>query len=137
MNDELSGSRALGGMVTLFGAVAVLLAAIGIFGVTSTLVVQRTREIGIRMAVGAHAGDVLRLVAGSALRMGVVGVALGLVAAAGLSRVIAGFLFGVDPVDLLVYGGLALGLLLVSVLAALLPARRAARVDPARVLREG
>jgi ABC-type antimicrobial peptide transport system permease subunit len=104
--------------------------------VISFSVVQRLREIGIRMALGAHAGDVLRMVTGQTLRVSLAGVVLGLVAAFALTRLLSSVLYEVDPVEPLIYVGLAAFLIAVSTLAAYLPARRATRVDPAAVLRE-
>jgi putative ABC transport system permease protein len=122
-------------LLTLFAFAALLLAATGIFGVMSYTVAERTREIGIRLALGAHARDVLRMIVGRALLLGLSGAAIGLAAAFAMSRVIQHQLFGVaalDPVTLI-----AVTLLLLATVAAasLFPARRAARLDPAMTLR--
>jgi len=135
VDDSLQGDRTLGGILSSFSALALLLAGIGIFGVLSYTVAQRTREIGIRMALGADRGAVRRLVARDGLALGALGVALGLLAAVGLTRILSGFLYGVSPVDPVVYGGLAVFLLLVTLLATYGPAVGATRVDPAEVLR--
>jgi putative ABC transport system permease protein len=122
-------------LLTAFAAVALLLAAVGVYGVISYGVSQRTQEIGIRVALGAGDGNVLRLVVGHAAQLTGVGLLLGLTGALALSRVIAGQLFQVSPTD---PPTLATGIVLlafVAVLAAALPARRAARVDPAVALR--
>jgi putative ABC transport system permease protein len=136
VDADLSATRAVAGMLVAFGLTALLLAGIGIFGVMSYTVVQRRREIGIRIALGARGGDVLRWVAGQSLLLGLSGVAVGLIGAAALSRVLGGLLFGVRPIDPFTYATLGLFLLGVTLLSAYLPARRAARVDPVVVLKE-
>jgi putative ABC transport system permease protein len=139
MEQRLAGTLArprvnavlLGG----FAATALLLAALGIYGVIAYSVVQRTRELGIRMALGARGADVLRLV----LRQGMVpvlaGLALGLGAAAAASRVLRGLLYGVGTTDLITYVGVAAFLSAVAGVASYLPARRAALADPVVALR--
>ncbi len=136
VREAMSNGRLVGGLLTVFSILALVLSAVGIFGVISFSVVQRLREIGIRMALGAHAGDVLRMVTGQSLRVSLAGVLLGLVAAFALTRLLSSVLYEVDPVEPLTYAGLAAFLVAVSTLAAYLPARRATRVDPATVLRE-
>ncbi|QSQ25774.1 ABC transporter permease [Pyxidicoccus parkwayensis] len=118
-----------------FGAVALLLSVAGLAAVVSYAVAQRTKEFGIRFALGATAGDVLGLVLRQAALLAGVGVALGVLGAVGLSRVLAGLVYGVSTTDPLVLGAVALLLLGVALLASWLPARRAARVDPMTVLR--
>jgi putative ABC transport system permease protein len=132
----MSNSRLVGGLLTTFSILALVLSAVGIFGVISFSVVQRLREIGIRIALGAGRGNVLRMVTGQSLRVSLAGVVLGLVAAFALTRLMSSMLYEVDPVDPLIYAGLSVFLVAVSTLAAYLPARRATRVDPATVLRE-
>jgi putative ABC transport system permease protein len=117
-------------LLGVFASVALVLAAIGIFGVLSYAVSQRTREIGIRMALGAREADVLRLVVGDGARLAGAGVAIGLALALVLSRVIRGMLYGVSAYDPLAWAGLTVVLALVALTASWLPARRAARIDP-------
>ncbi|MDP2471692.1 MAG: ABC transporter permease [Candidatus Palauibacterales bacterium] len=136
VDQAMAGSRAMGDLLSVFSGIALFLSAIGIFGVMSFSVVQRLREIGIRMALGAKAGDVVRMVSRQGLSLTLAGIAIGLVAAFGLTRMMASILYDVSPADPLTYGGFALFLVVVSLLAAWLPARRATRVDPVIVLRE-
>jgi len=116
-------------------AMAVFLAALGIFGVLSYSVVQRSREIGIRVALGAHPQDVLRMVLGHAAGLALVGVLVGLAGALALSRAIRSLLFELSPTDPLTLGSMAVLLGAVALLASYLPARRATRVDPLIALR--
>jgi putative ABC transport system permease protein len=122
-------------ILSIFGSLAILIAAVGIYGLMAFLVTQRTREIGVRMALGARPQGILRLVLGGATRMLVVGLALGLAGAALLERTVRGFLFNAQPHDPLTYALVALILLTAGLVAAALPARRAARVDPLIALR--
>jgi ABC-type antimicrobial peptide transport system permease subunit len=122
-------------LLSVFAGVALLLATIGIYGVVSYLVGQRTNEIGIRMALGAQQRDVLRMVLGQGGKMAAVGVTVGLVASFGLTRLMATMLFGVTPTDPFTFGGVAVILLAVVLLACWIPARRAMRVDPMVALR--
>jgi predicted permease len=118
-----------------FAGTALFLAALGIFGVMSYAVVQRSREIGIRVALGAHPAHLRRMVLGQALLLAVAGVGLGLLGSLGLSRAIAGLLFDLSPTDPATLAGVALLLTAVALLASYLPARRATRVDPLIALR--
>jgi ABC-type antimicrobial peptide transport system permease subunit len=113
-----------------FGALAVLLASVGLFGLMSYSVTRRTNEIGIRMALGAQRQDVLRLVMRESMLRVVAGIAIGLAIAAASSRLIASLLFGLSPTDAMTIVEAVAMLVIVSAVAGYLPARRAARVDP-------
>jgi putative ABC transport system permease protein len=118
-----------------FAFVAVLLAGIGLYGVVSHGVAQRTREVGVRVALGAQRGDILRLVLGQGFTLVAAGVAGGLVAAIASTRYLGTLVFGVSPVDPLTLGAAAILLMLVALAAHSVPIRRALRVDPAAALR--
>jgi predicted permease len=122
-------------LLGVFAALALVLACVGVYGVISYLVRQRTHEIGVRMALGAQPSDVLRLVVGQGTKMALVGVAIGIGVALGLTRLMANQLFGVGPRDPFTFASVALLLIFVSVAACYIPARRAMRVDPMVALR--
>ena len=122
-------------LLGIFAGAAVLLAAVGIYGVMSYSVNERTHEIGIRMALGAHQADILRLVASIGLKLTLIGILIGAALALGLTRLISTFLFGVKPSDPLTYGAVAISLTAVALLACYIPARRAIKVDPLVALR--
>jgi len=121
-------------LLTAFAAIAMLLAMIGIYGITSYYVTQRTREIGVRMALGAQIVDVLKLVLRRAMFLAVIGVVVGVAGAFAVTRYLEALLFGVRPIDVITFAAVALGLIVVALVACLIPARRAAKVDPLTAL---
>jgi putative ABC transport system permease protein len=135
LSNSMSDRRLMLLLLGIFAAVALLLASVGIYGVMSYSVEQRTREIGIRMALGAERASVVRLILGQGARLAMIGIGIGVLGAFALSRLIAGFLYGVSATDPLTYLLLAMLLGGVAVIACLLPARRAVAVDPVIALR--
>ena len=122
-------------LLSVFGGLALVLAMIGVSGVMSYSVTQRTREIGIRMALGAQSGDVLLMVLKHGMRLALAGATLGIVAALLLARMVAGLLFGISPQDPVTIAAVAGLLGTIALLACYIPARRATRVDPVVALR--
>jgi ABC-type antimicrobial peptide transport system permease subunit len=135
ISNSLAARRFSMVLLGIFAAFALVMSCIGIYGVVSYLAGQRTHEIGIRMALGAERGDVLRMVLGEGVKMAFMGVAIGLVAAFGLTRLIANLLFGVSAHDPLSFAAVAGLLILVALAACYIPARRATKVDPLVALR--
>ncbi|HEY6308646.1 MAG TPA: ABC transporter permease [Candidatus Angelobacter sp.] len=133
--DSIASKRFTMALLVIFAALAVLLAGIGIYGVLSYLVGQRIPEIGIRMALGAQQSDVLRMILRDGARMTLAGVAIGVVAALVLTRLMASMLFGVSPTDPLTFAAVTALLCLIALLACYVPARRAMKVDPLVALR--
>jgi putative ABC transport system permease protein len=139
MSDVLAGSvaqrRFSMSLLGAFGMLALLMAAIGLYGVLSYSVSQRMHEMGLRMALGANARDLMRLVVGQGLRVALAGVAAGVLASFAATRLLAGMLFGVSPLDPLTFVCVAAVLVAAALLASFIPARRATRVDPMVALR--
>jgi ABC-type antimicrobial peptide transport system permease subunit len=133
--DSVAQPRFLLTLLGLFAVTAVILACIGLYGVIAQGVTERTREIGIRLALGARQHEVQRMILRAGGGLALVGIAIGLAGAFAGSRVIAAYLFGVQPIDPLTLGSATLVLLPVALLATWIPARRATRVDPAITLR--
>jgi ABC-type antimicrobial peptide transport system permease subunit len=139
MEDQMLGAllpARLGGILLgACGLLALLLAAVGIYGVMAYSVAQRTREIGLRMALGADARELLMLVMGEGARLTGFGLGIGIMAALGLTRFVSSLLYGIQPADVVSFGGAALILALTAILACYVPARRAIRVNPVLALR--
>jgi putative ABC transport system permease protein len=122
-------------LLSAFAGVAMLLAMLGIYGVTSYYVTQRTHEIGVRMALGAQIGDVLKLVLRRAMVFAAIGIGIGIAGAFALTRYMTTLLFGVKPIDIITFVAVAIALAIVVLVACLIPARRAAKIDPLEALR--
>ena len=137
VDDNLAESRFALSVVGLFAAVAVALALIGLAGVLSFAVIERTREIGIRVAMGSTSRGILRMVVGSGLRLTIVGLTLGMLGAAALTRFLSGFLYGVTATDPLTFASVCGGVLLLGAIASYVPARRATRLNVLAALADG
>lgn len=134
-DNAMAQPRFLMLLLASFGVLALVLACIGMYGVISYSVMQRTSEIGVRMALGAQRGNIFKMVLSQGARLAILGILIGLVAAFGFTRLMESFLYGVPPTDPLTFVGVSLLLALVALLACYLPARRATRVDPLIALR--
>jgi len=135
MSEAVVTPRFRTSLLGVFAVIALILAMVGIYGVVSYAVTQRTHEIGIRMALGARAADVLRLILRNGMGPVLLGVTLGLAGAIGLTRLMASFLFGVTPTDSVTLVTVTVSVLLVALVACGVPARRATKVDPLVALR--
>jgi putative ABC transport system permease protein len=135
ISDSLSGVENASRMMIVFGIVALVLAAAGVFAVMAYSVTQRTHEIGVRLALGAQHADIYRMVVGYATRLAMMGLVVGVPCALGLSFLFSSAVFGVLDIDVLTFGGLTILLVLVALGAAIIPARRAVKVDPMVALR--
>jgi ABC-type antimicrobial peptide transport system permease subunit len=135
LGQGLWAARMGGALLGLFGALALILASIGIYGVLAYSVAQRTSEIGLRMALGAQPHQVLRLVLRQGMLLAVVGAIVGVLVALPVARLASGLLYGVSATDPLTYAAITLLLMGVALLACYLPARRATRIDPLVALR--
>jgi putative ABC transport system permease protein len=135
VNDSVSTRRITLILLGVFGALALVLGAIGIYGVIAYSVAQRTHEIGIRMALGARQGDVVRMILAQGARIAGAGVVIGILASLGLTRLLTNLLFSVSPADPVTFAAVAIVLVLVALLASYVPARRTLRLDPTIALR--
>jgi predicted permease len=135
ISDSLAGRRFSMILLGVFAALALVLSSIGIYGVISYLVGQRTREIGIRLALGARRGDVLRLILGHGVKLAAIGILIGLLGSLGLTHLMSSMLYGVSATDPLTFISVAILLTIVALAACYIPARRATRVDPIQALR--
>ena len=135
VDASIATPRLAGLLLGLFAALAVALASVGVYGVLAYVVGQRTQEIGIRMAMGANPGRIMLMVVSGGIRLSLAGIGLGLVAAVVLTRLMEGLLYGVKPLDPVVFGAMTFALAAVALAASLLPAWRATRVDPQVALR--
>ncbi len=122
-------------LLSVFATVALIIAAVGIYGVISYAVSRRTHEIGVRIALGAQASDVLRMVVWRGMSLALIGVALGLAAALAMTRVMNNLLFNVSATDPLTFALVALLLVVIALIASFIPARRATKVDPLQAIR--
>jgi ABC-type antimicrobial peptide transport system permease subunit len=135
ISNTVANTRFYTLLFTLFGVTGLLLTLTGIYSVISYTVTQSTREIGVRMALGAQARDVLKLFIWDGMLLTAIGIVLGLLASAALTRLMENLLFGMSPTDPLTFGAITLSLAAVSLLACWIPAQRAAKVDPMVALR--
>jgi ABC-type antimicrobial peptide transport system permease subunit len=135
VGDTIASRRFNAGLLALFAALALALAATGVYGVLQYSVIQRKREMGIRIAIGATSSDMIRLIVGQAVGLAAIGVIIGLAGAFALTRVIGALLFNTNPLDALTFVASTAVLLLIAVLSSFLPAWRALRIDPTIAMR--
>jgi putative ABC transport system permease protein len=135
VDESVASQRYRTTLLALFAVLAMVLAATGIYGVMSYTVAQRTQEIGIRVALGATPATVLKMVVGDGMRLAAAGLAIGLVGAFAVTRLASAMLYGVSTTDVVTYAAIAVVLALVALVATVIPARRATRVDPMLALR--
>ncbi len=135
VDNTIARQRAMSALVAVFALMALALAAVGVYGVMSYSVRERTQEIGVRMALGASSMSVFRLVLGQALRLVAIGIVSGLIAASLLTRLLEGLLYGVEPLDAWTFAATTLLLLIVATIASYLPARRGMKMAPVEALR--
>ena len=135
ISESVLGLSYVAVMMTVLGAIALVLACVGVYGVMVYAVSERTREIGIRMALGAERTNVLRLVIGRGLVVTVIGLSIGFVLSLMLARLLASFLYGVSATDWQIFGGISFALAAAAILACYIPALRAMKVDPVEALR--
>ncbi len=136
LTEAVASTRFTLTLISVFAGIALLLASIGLYGVISYSVRQRTREIGVRMAFGADEKNIVRLVGGRGMTLGLAGVGVGIAAAFVLTRTVSSLFYGVSAVDPVTFLGIPLVLVAVTVIASYVPARRAMRVDPVEALRD-
>jgi ABC-type antimicrobial peptide transport system permease subunit len=135
IGDSLGSARLSAALVLGFAVLSLVLASVGLYGVLSFLMAQRTTELGIRMALGAQRNQLLRLMLFDGLRPAIIGLAIGSAGSAGITQLIRSMLYNTGPLDPTVYVAVTVTLLMVATLACMLPARRASRLDPIRALR--
>jgi predicted lysophospholipase L1 biosynthesis ABC-type transport system permease subunit len=135
VHDSMAGERIMAAIASLFGGIAALLVGVGIYGLLAYVVMQRRREIGIRMALGAERRDVLKLVVGQGFKLTLIGLGIGLLGSLAATRLFASLLYGVKPTDPWTFIVVAFLLAAVAILASYVPARRATKVDPMVALR--
>jgi putative ABC transport system permease protein len=135
VGNSISTQRLAMILLTVFAGLALVLSAIGIYGVISYLTGQRTHEIGVRVALGASNIDVLRMILGQGMKLALIGMAIGIIAALGLTRLISKLVYGVGAFDPITFAGVTIILTAVALLSCYIPARRAMRVDPMIALR--
>ena len=135
ISESILGLSYVAVMMTVLGGIALVLACVGVYGVMAFAVSERTREIGIRMALGAERRNVLRLVIGRGLVVTAIGLSIGFVLSLMLARLLASFIFGVSATDWQVFGGISLALAAAAMLACYVPAQRAMGIDPVEALR--